>query len=80
MKESRKNTHTHTYTHRLEVHTHTHRKQHVLLVLVDGTGVGHGVSVFEHRYGLPRQNGLVHSQRGGADGSQTDVGWNLVTN
>lgn len=58
---------------------HTYRKQHVFLVLVYSTWIRDRVRVFEHRDRLPCQNGLVHSQCGGANGGQSDVRWNLIT-
>lgn len=33
----------------------TYREKHVLLILVDSTGVRDGVSMFDHRHGLPCQ-------------------------
>lgn len=58
----------------------THREQHVLLILIDSSGVGDGVGVFEDGHGLPRQNGLVHPERGGADGRQPDVRRDFIAN
>ena len=61
-------------------HTHTHREEHVELVLIDGLCVWYSVRVLHDCDGLSGENGLVDLERGGVDGGQPHVSWDLVTN